>query len=173
VTPLHGSRKHPGTHVPATQVSVPEHVLPAHGSATATHVARQVVPDAQLRATADRQGSGWQLPPRHTSPVGHELGQPVPPPPAPVLPPMELIDDPAPAVPLDWFAPAPPRPPAGWAMPPAALTPPSAKLVDATSRKLQLAAIKTKTATKAFPDHPPRYSADSVKDDGRPGVFTM
>lgn len=57
VTPLHGSRKQPATQAPETQVSPLEQLLPAQGSVTATQVAWQVVPAAQLEA-ADRQGSG-------------------------------------------------------------------------------------------------------------------
>jgi hypothetical protein len=57
VTPLHGWRKHPARQAPETQVWPTGQLWPAHGSVTATQVARQAVPVAQLEAAA-RQGSG-------------------------------------------------------------------------------------------------------------------
>jgi hypothetical protein len=57
VTPLQGWAKQPATHWPSTQVWSLGQVLPAHGSATSTHEARQVVPAAHVEAGAVRQGS--------------------------------------------------------------------------------------------------------------------
>ena len=58
VTPLQGSEKQPATQAPSTQVSPCAQVTPAQRSATATQLARQLVPEAQIIAEAARQGSG-------------------------------------------------------------------------------------------------------------------
>jgi len=88
-TPLHGSGKHPATHSPSEQVCPLAQVTPAQRSATATQLAWQLVPDAQLIAVAARQGSAWQAPFKQTWPVGQvcgQLGVVVPPPSRPPVP---------------------------------------------------------------------------------------
>jgi hypothetical protein len=57
VTPLQGCAKQPGMHSPSTQLCPPAQVIPAQGSAMATHVARQTVPEAHVVAGALRHGS--------------------------------------------------------------------------------------------------------------------
>jgi hypothetical protein len=66
VTPLHGSPKQPGVHVPSTQVWLAGHVTPAHRSTTGTQLAWQLMPAPQVIAVPAMQGSGWQVLPRHT-----------------------------------------------------------------------------------------------------------
>jgi hypothetical protein len=65
LTPLQIWRKQPATHSPSTQVWPLPQVLLAHGSATWTQEARQVVPAAHAVGAA-RQGSAWQVPLRQT-----------------------------------------------------------------------------------------------------------
>jgi hypothetical protein len=64
VTPAHGCRKQPATHVPPTQVSPFVQVTPAQGSVTATQVALQL--PLQPISFAPAHGSDWQVPPRQT-----------------------------------------------------------------------------------------------------------
>jgi hypothetical protein len=118
VTPLQATAKHPVTQSPSTQVCPCGHVLPAHGSLTRTQAARQVLPAAQVPAGALAQGSGWQVPPRQTRPVAHELDDPqcrAPPSAAPPAPPFPVTfptsAGASPPLAAASCPPPPPRPP--------------------------------------------------------------
>ncbi len=106
VTPAHGVAKQPATHLPPTQVWPLPQVTPAHGSVVLTQVAVQVEPPPQASAlpALPAQGSGWQIPPRQTSPVAQVDAQPPElPPPLEDAPPEPLLAPPVPTL-------APPSP---------------------------------------------------------------
>lgn len=115
VTPAQGVAKQPVSQRPSTQVWPLPQVTPAHGSTVGTQAALQLAPPPQAIPLAFAHGSGWQAPPRQTSPLAQVAAQPpevpppeVPPPevPPPEVPPPEVPPPEAPPDPLD----APPVP---------------------------------------------------------------
>ncbi len=67
-TPSHATGKQPGKHVPLTHVSFAAQAMPAHGSVSATQIARQR--SVAMHGLAVAQGSAWQRLPKQSCPAG-------------------------------------------------------------------------------------------------------
>jgi|SRR5580692_6898404 len=123
-------------------------MTPAQRSTTATQPARQLVPVAQPIAEAARQGSGWQLPPRQTWPLGQCAGQPIAPaPPCPAAPVPPPPIDPTPLVLPDPVAELPPVPSFGLPVEPAAPASCPSGAKDCEARKSHPSASNANQAT--------------------------